>query len=194
MIHHEITGIVLAGGKSRRMGQDKALMNFRGKPLVQHAVELLRQVCGKVIISANKTHYGFTGSEIWPDEQDIQAPMIGIYSCLKRTRDEWILVLSCDMPFVDPKLLELLISSAGSGTRGVIIPVHDGDCIEPLCGLYHKSLIPLMEQRIRVRDYSLQHLIQQSNHLLLETGPFLSFYDPLIFLNINTTEDFKLLD
>jgi molybdopterin-guanine dinucleotide biosynthesis protein A len=79
----DYTGIVLAGGKSSRVTGNKSLLLYQGKPLIQHAVDILSKVCDKVIISSNNNEYDFTGYEVWPDEISIQAPMVGIYSCLK---------------------------------------------------------------------------------------------------------------
>jgi molybdenum cofactor guanylyltransferase len=193
MMHHDITGVVLAGGLSSRIGSDKALMEFRGVPLVTYAVSILQQVCGKVVISSNRRDYLFTGCEIWPDETDIQAPMIGIFSCLKRVLDEWIMVLSCDMPLVDPRVFNLLISQANDHKCDVVAPVHDGNSVEPLCGLYNRRVIPLFKRSIEAEQYSLQQFIRNSKHRLVRVDQFLDFYRPNMFFNINSPEDFGLL-
>jgi len=73
------TGIVLAGGKSSRVKGNKSLLEYKGKPLIQHAVDVLGQVCDKVVISSNQNEYDFTGGEVWPDKMTIRAPIVGIY-------------------------------------------------------------------------------------------------------------------
>ncbi len=100
-----VTGVVLAGGRSSRMGQDKSLMLFNGRPLISYAIDTLRQVCDQVVISANQSVYEFTGCTVWPDIMPFQAPMIGIYSCLKRSKTYWNFFLSCDMPLVDAAVI-----------------------------------------------------------------------------------------
>jgi molybdopterin-guanine dinucleotide biosynthesis protein A len=191
MILKNITGIVLAGGKSSRMGCNKALMEFKGKPLIQHAVDILRQVCDHVIISANTDDYQFTGCETWPDEFPFQAPMIGIYSCLKRSGHRWNIVLSCDMPLVKPHLFETLLSNHKQAD--VVLPIHDAGCIEPLCGLYNRQIITGLEEHIRNQDYGLQHFIKTTRLKLVDTDTVNDFQKSNMFVNVNTAEDFDLL-
>jgi molybdopterin-guanine dinucleotide biosynthesis protein A len=100
MTTSKITGIVLAGGRSSRMGEDKSLMKLNGKALVEYSINALRPLCDKVIISSNIAAYDFTGCEVWPDELPDQAPIIGIYSCLKRSETELNVILSCDIPLM----------------------------------------------------------------------------------------------
>ena len=189
-----LTGVVLAGGKSKRMGHDKALLEFRGRPLVMHAVNLLQQFCSQVVISSNRKDYFFTGCEIWPDDVNVHAAMAGIYSCLKRSMHPWIMVLSCDMPLIDPRVFDLLISLAELHHDDVVVPVHDKDCIEPLCGMYNQRAIPLLEENIRTHHFSLQHFIRNSKCRLVEVGPHLDFYKADMFSNINTIRDFNSLE
>jgi molybdopterin-guanine dinucleotide biosynthesis protein A len=193
MIHQDITGVVLAGGNSGRMGQDKALMQVNGKSLIRYAVDILHQVCGKVIISANKPDYLDTGCEIWPDELGKQAPMVGIYSCLKRSQNEWIAVLSCDMPLVNPLVFDLLMSNTDASKYDVVVPVHDKDCIEPLCGLYNRRVLQLLDKSIDINQFSMQQFIMHAKHKLVRTGSFQNFYNANLFANINTPNDFDLL-
>ncbi len=189
----EMTGVVLAGGKSKRMGRDKALLEFRGTPLVLHAVKILQQFCSQVVISSNRKDYLFTGCEIWPDDVDVHAPMAGIYSCLKRSMHPWIMVLTCDMPLIDPQVFDLLISQADLHRDDVLVPFHDRDCIEPLCGLYNQRAIHLLEESIRTHRFSLQQFIRSTKSRLVEVGPDRDFYKADLFFNINTIKDFNSL-
>ena len=188
MIPERITGVVLAGGRSSRMGRDKAMLEWHGKPLILQAVGTLQQVCSKVIISAKQHEYAFTGCEIWPDELAVPAPITGIYSCLKRSSDERIMVLSCDMPLVTPALLAYLLEF--DHAYDVIVPVHDNLCIEPLCGLYHRRILPLLEVALEAQQYSLQQCIASTTHKLVEILPDTPVFTPTLFLNINTPEDY----
>jgi molybdopterin-guanine dinucleotide biosynthesis protein A len=191
MISQKVTGIVLAGGKSTRMGCNKALLIYRGRPLVQHAIDMLMLVCENVVISANKDDYKFTGCQTWPDEIPEQAPMVGIYSCLKRSPNDRNIFLTCDIPLVDPRLFELLLSAGDE--FDMVIPIHDAHYMEPLCGIYHKRVIGDLERSISNREFSLQDFIRKSKHKLIEITPDVEFYRKDMFLNINTAEDFDLL-
>jgi len=170
---------------------NKSLLEYKGKPLIQHAVDVLGQVCDKVVISSNQNEYDFTGGEVWPDKMTIRAPIVGIYSCLKQSTSENNIVLSCDMPLINQLLLEYLIS--GHHDNHVVIPVHDGDRIEPLCGIYTKKVVPLLGRFITLQDFSLQHFIKEAKCRLMVIDSHLEFYRDNMFTNINTMEDFKLL-
>jgi molybdopterin-guanine dinucleotide biosynthesis protein A len=189
----EITGMVLAGGRSSRMGIDKSLLVWKGKTLVEHAINALKPLCSKVIISSNNPVYHFTGCEIWPDELPQQAPIIGIYSCLKRSGTDMNIILSCDMPYIETGLLRYLIES--SDNHHIVVPVHDDGLIEPLCGIYNKTVITQLEHYIKSNDLSLYKFLQECPHQFIMINNELPFYRNNMFVNINTPEDLKnLLD
>jgi molybdopterin-guanine dinucleotide biosynthesis protein A len=183
-----VTGIVLAGGKSSRMGTDKALLLFRNKPLIQHAVDILKQVCSEVVISANHNNYHFTECEVWPDEHLEIGPMAGIYSCLKHSVTQWNMVLSCDMPLIEPNILISMFLSKED--YDVILPVHDNDWLEPLCAIYNRRLVSPLEEFIDSGNYSLWQFIRRSNHLRVE----IPSHRKGMFDNVNTSQDFDLLN
>jgi molybdenum cofactor guanylyltransferase len=184
-----ITGIVLAGGKSSRFGSDKALAPWKGKTLLENAIQILSPLCQKVVISSNNPEYDFTGCEVWPDEFSIQAPMIGIYSCLKRSQTELNLILSCDMPLMVTELFFHLINH--SNNFDATVPSHHEKQTEPLCGIYKHRLIPVFEKFIKKENYSLQRLLKDSHHNTIVIYPELSFYHESLFSNINTLSDFN---
>ena len=191
MIHPDVTGVVLAGGKSQRMGRNKALMEYQGEPLVLRAVQILRQVTGKVIISSDRHNYERFGLEVWPDELPDRTAMTGIYTCLKRSLERWIMVLSCDMPLMDPRLFEILYIN--SSNYDVIVPVHDQEAVEPLCGMYHQRALKMLEELLKSHQYGLQQFILRSNHKLVTINQDMFWYHPKLFTNINTPEDFNKL-
>jgi molybdopterin-guanine dinucleotide biosynthesis protein A len=186
----EITGIILAGGKSSRMGQDKSMMMFHGRPLILNAINIIQDFCDRVVISSDNPAHGFTGCEIWPDEFPVQAPMSGICTCIRRSFTAWNIILSCDMPLVEPALFRHLIGECGD--YDVVIPVHRLG-LEPLCGLYNRSAVPLLESSMAIGQYSMQRLIHSANHKLIRIEPELDYYREDMFVNINTWEDYTLL-
>ena len=188
MNRSRITGIVLAGGSSSRMGQEKSLMLFNGRPLISYAIKTLSPICDQVVISSNKPIYEFTGCDVWPDILTLQAPMIGIYSCLKRSQTCWNIFLSCDMPLVDPRLLDFLLTRREG--VDIVIPVHRNE-MEPLCGLYSRKLLPLLEKKIGGGDFSVQQLIRVARSRLVEIGPDLVFYSGNMFVNMNMADDIQ---
>jgi molybdenum cofactor guanylyltransferase len=191
MTGHEITGIVLSGGRSSRMRQNKSLMLFNGKPLIQYAIDALLSVCGKVVISSNDPVYEFTGCEVWPDEMPVSAAVIGLYSCLKRSQTDWNIVMPCDMPLIDPGLFLFLLEKIHG--YEVVIPVHGDGCIEPLCGLYNRSVLAELEQRLGAEQYGLQEFVVTTRCRMINIGLQQDFYHVNMFSNVNSPEDFNLL-
>ncbi len=185
-----ITGIVLSGGRSSRMGQDKSLMILNGKPLIQYAIDTIKPLCDKVVISSNFNNYDFTGCEVWPDEMDVQAPITGIYSCIKQSPTEVNLVISCDMPLIQTMLFEYLLTFANN--HDIIVPTHN-KYFEPLCAIYKKSVLPAMEISINKHDYKLMTFIKSTSYLPIEITEDLTVYTSAMFLNVNTPEEYNHL-
>ncbi|HEY3372200.1 MAG TPA: molybdenum cofactor guanylyltransferase [Prolixibacteraceae bacterium] len=186
-----ITGIVLAGGRSSRMGTDKSMIRLNDKPLIQYTIDALKPLCSKVVISSNSSIYDFTGCEVWADELPDRAPMIGIYSCLRRSETEVNILLSCDMPLMNTELLAYLLDQ--SDKHDITVPVHEGNFIEPLCGIYKKSSIGILKEFIDKRNFRLNECIRSASSQLVTVDVQLPFYSPLLFSNINTPDDYRKL-
>ena len=186
-----ITGIVLAGGRSRRMGADKSLMMLNGKAMIEYSIDALKPLCHKVVISSNNFIYDFTGCEVWPDELPDQAPIVGIYSCLKRSKTNINIILSCDMPLMSTSFLEYLLTD--SADYDVTVPVHGESFIEPLCGIYNQSSVEMLGKFIGQGNFRLNECIRATSHRLVTVGSPDSVFSPNLFLNINTPDDFKIL-
>ncbi|MBN2485815.1 MAG: molybdenum cofactor guanylyltransferase [Bacteroidales bacterium] len=191
MNKQEITGIVLAGGKSTRMGTDKPLLVWNGKTLIENAISLLQPLCNKVAISSDNHAYSFTGCEIWPDILPRQAPIVGIYSCLKRASTEAIIVLSCDMPLVSASLLKMMAESAND--FDIVVPAHSNGAIEPLCALYKHTVLNDLELFID-KNLSVIRFIERSKSLYLNIGSMPGQFPSNMFANINTPVDFDSLN
>jgi molybdenum cofactor guanylyltransferase len=187
----KVTGFVLAGGLSSRMGEDKSLMLFRGRPLIMYAIEALSTLCDKVIISSNHPVYDFTGCDVWTDELPLHAPINGLYSCLKRTETDWNFMLTCDMPNAGSPLFAYLLDQA----HGVdaVIPVHGQGLVEPLCGLYNRSTFEVLEHRVQAEQYSILKLLQSIRCRYVNIGPGKEFYNREMFSNLNSPADLDRL-
>jgi molybdopterin-guanine dinucleotide biosynthesis protein A len=188
MTTSKITGIVLAGGRSSRMGEDKSLMKLNGKALVEYSINALRPLCDKVIISSNIAAYDFTGCEVWPDELPDQAPIIGIYSCLKRSETELNVILSCDIPLMSTSMIGFLL--AKSAAYEITVPIHENGQIEPLCGIYKKSSIGIIKEFIDRGNYRLNECIRSVQHQFIPVDAQIPCNSPNLFLNINTPSEF----
>jgi molybdopterin-guanine dinucleotide biosynthesis protein A len=187
----KITGIVLAGGQSRRMGMDKSLMKLNGKSLVEFSINALQPLCNKVVISSNGLNYDFTGCEVWPDELSGRAPMIGIYSCIQRSATDINIVLSCDMPMMSTLMLEYLLEN--SVNYDITVPVHGNSLIEPLCGIYRKSSVVILKEYIDKGNFRLKECICATSHRLIHVDDRVPSFSRKLFLNINTQDDYDNL-
>ena len=135
----EVCGLVLAGGQSRRMGTDKALLLLDGHPVIQWVVEQVAALCDEVILVVNEpARYEFLGLPIVTDQTPYGGPLVGLYSGLRSTSAPWCLAVACDMPLVRTELLQGLLESRGPADA--VLPRIDGR-IQPFPGLYSRSCI-----------------------------------------------------
>lgn len=160
--------------------------------MIEYAIESLRPLCSKVVISSNSSIYDFTGCEVWVDELPDRAPMIGIYSCLRRSQTETNILLTCDMPLMSTAMLEYLLEN--SPQYDITVPVHGNHFIEPLCGIYKKSSLGILKQFIDKGNFRLNECIRSAQSHLVSVGAQLPFYSPDLFSNINTPEDYNKLN
>jgi len=188
----KITGIVLAGGKSSRMGENKSLMKLNGKTMIEFSIEALSPLCEEVVISSDHQVYDFTGCAVWPDEHKDQAPMVGIFSCLRKSKTDLNILLTCDMPMVSTELLEYLL--ANSGESDITVPVQENGMVEPLCGIYKKGALDILEKCIEEGNFRMTDCITRSSHRLVTIGGKSPFDRTNQFLNINTPRDFEALN
>ena len=116
-----VSGLVLAGGQSRRMGRDKAFLDFAGTPLIERVIERVQSVCAETIIVANNLEsYSRFGLRVVRDVYPGKGSLGGIFSGLQEVSAEYALVVACDLPFINEALLRYLISLAPQAD--VIIP------------------------------------------------------------------------
>jgi molybdopterin-guanine dinucleotide biosynthesis protein A len=191
MAKNQLTGIILSGGKSSRMGLEKGLVDFRGKPLITYAIEALKPIADTLIISANNRldEYGQYGYEIFQDEIKEVGPIGGLYTVLKNSKTEINLVLSCDMPFVTTELLEYLFRNMQQ--NDVVVAVRDEVSLEPLCGCYSRNMVNALEQQIAAGNYKLRDLFGKVKFKALKIDASLPFYKDNLFYNVNRPEDLK---
>ncbi|MFH0071060.1 molybdenum cofactor guanylyltransferase [Peribacillus sp. NPDC056705] len=138
---YEVTGIVLAGGDSRRMGTNKAMLMVDGVPLIERTVRSLKSICSRVLISTNTPdRYAFLGLECIQDVYERKGPMAGLHAALLASDTNWNVVAACDMPFIQTSFLAALLELADT-TAGceAVIPLVDGR-YHPLLAVYHRSV------------------------------------------------------
>ena len=116
----DTTGIILAGGKSSRMGADKGLLELGGKPLITYAFQALSGLCTTILISSSSEAYHSFGYQVIEDVFPGIGPMGGIYSALGKSKTEKNLILSCDLPFASKELMSYILQN--SDVHQVAVP------------------------------------------------------------------------
>jgi molybdopterin-guanine dinucleotide biosynthesis protein A len=188
----KVTGIILAGGKSSRMGAEKGLQLLCGKPLISYAIQALNGLCSEIIISSSSNAYAGFGFKIVADQFPGIGPMGGIYSSLKQSTSTQNLVLSCDLPFVTGELMAYILKQGKDFE--VAVPWEGERHYEPLCGFYNQSVLHKLNSFIEKGNYKLPDLFEEIAINRLNINEQTGIYHPGLFLNINTPTDLELAE
>ncbi|MBT3374861.1 MAG: molybdenum cofactor guanylyltransferase [Lentisphaerae bacterium] len=138
----DTAAIVLAGGRSGRMGSDKALLPVNGIPLLQHILEQLRLVLPRVIVSANDPdRYPFLDCQIVPDRVPDRGPLMGIASAITASGCRHNLVVACDIPVIDHPFIATMLSE--SDDYDCVVPRTADGYLEPLFAVYRDTALPI---------------------------------------------------
>ena len=186
-ISEPLTAIILAGGKSSRMGKDKGMVIHQGKPFISHITEAVKPLVSRVIIIADNKAYDRFGFERFDDEIKETGPLAGLYSGLKHSDTDWNLVLSCDIPLVSSDLLNF-IAGTEIKDEDIIQFVSEGNRI-PLIALYHKRC---MDACLKLIESGEKRLLQLQQHHKTTAVQVPEKYRTQV-KNINSTKDLKLL-
>ena len=171
------------------MGQDKGLCMLGDRPMISYGLEVLNSLCDEILISANDGNYDSFHYPIIKDEIMEIGPLGGLFSAIKRAKHKHILVLSCDMPFVNRDLFQYILENKEN--RLAAIP-QIGGFVEPTCGYYHKDILSIIEAQILKKRYKLTDMLEKANYKKVNITTLMSFYDTHIFYNINHPKDLEL--
>ena len=184
------SGFVLAGGRSRRMGTNKALLPLGGKRLVDRAIELLNPHVEDVYVVGPREVFPFLHVPVYPDEIRQAGPLGGILTGLRHARFEKSLVLGVDLPFLTPEVLRRVLQEAEAFPGEVTIPRYH-DTQETLCGVYSKRCITPIEGLLMAGHKSVLELLGRVRTKVLEEESFKDLLAGDPFFNINTREDYE---
>ncbi|MEW6511687.1 MAG: molybdenum cofactor guanylyltransferase [Bacteroidota bacterium] len=185
-----IWGVVLAGGDSRRMGRDKALIPFKGIPMAAHIVATLAHAVGHVVVVTSPDRsYSFQGIDVIHDIFPGQGPLAGIHAAFETLRADSLFVLACDTPFVRVELIRHIIDQS----RDASVTVAEmGGRVHPLCGLYRSPVLPAITRRLNEGKLKVKDLLEEVGAKRVLIGPDLSFYRENLLANVNTKNDFEI--
>lgn len=182
----DITGIILAGGQSQRMGFNKAEAKMHGESMLIRIIEKLKAVTPSILVSTGTITYPTIQ---WPqisDEHPNCGPLGGIYSALNISDTSLNLVVSCDIPLVSVSLLKNIVASASESNALITVPVdHDGQ-LHMTCAVYRKEILPLLEQQISAHAFKLKGLLDLVSVEYLNISKEHTLYHEHAFMNINS--------
>ena len=183
----EFTAILLAGGKSSRMMEDKGLIELQGKKMIEHTIEKLKEITEYIIIITKNPAYRQFGYPCFGDIYKDLGPLGGIYTGLVNSTTEINLVLGCDTPFLSSAILKSLIDKSNS--EDVLVTVHRGKT-EPLCAVYKRKCAPhfqsfLEKGKLKVTDAF------AGLHMAVMNFDYEKWVINDEFTNINTPEELK---
>ncbi len=191
-----VTGVILAGGKSRRMGQNKAFLRLGNNTLIGHVIRCMRSITDELLLITNNPDE-YTHLDIVMHNDIIQnaGTLGGIHSGLTHASHETVICVGCDSPFLKPNLLKYLVSVLEN--YDAVMPLSNEidnnthKTLQTLCAVYSKSCIPIIEDMLKHSELRV-HALQESANVLCISPETWNLYDPdgISFFNVNTPEDY----
>ncbi len=184
---HDITGVILAGGRGRRMGGiDKGLAPFAGRPLIEWVIDALSPQVNSLLISANRNDaiYARYGIPVISDlAAGFKGPLAGIASAMRAASTDWIVTVPCDGPLLPGNLVSRLIDALTSNHADLAVATH-GERIQPVYALLPVTLAPALDAEIERGTAKVETWMMQSCFALADFSD-----QPMAFSNVNTLEE-----
>jgi len=202
-MYTDITGIILAGGKSTRMGANKSFLKIGEQTVIERITYLMNSVFANVIIISNTPdEYTFLNLPIYEDVYKGKGPLSGIHSGLKNSDTQKNFIISCDIPLMNKEMIEYIVNYKTN--KSITICKANG-FLQPFAGLYDKSLVNEIENRLNDKSEHINHtnekerkqckvmsFIKSTDVEILNPEEFVG-YSENTFMNINTKEDYEKL-
>lgn len=185
----DISGVILAGGKSTRMGEDKAMLILDDKPFIQHIAVLMTSIFDNIfIVSDELQRYTFLNLPMFPDVYKDCGPLGGIHSALVHSSTERIFVVSCDTPMLHPTLIKFLLEKISD--EAVLVPAVDL-FVHPLCGLYTKKCLPIIEQHLLAKQFSVMKFLEDVPTVTVQIPDSMKELAAVSLFNVNNPENYR---
>jgi molybdopterin-guanine dinucleotide biosynthesis protein A len=185
----ETSLFILAGGKSTRMGCDKAFVQLKGRTMLQHMLDTARRVSDDVTIVGSRAQYAAYGPVI-EDLFPRCGPLAGIHAALRSSTSDLNLILAIDLPFVTPALLLFLSKQAASHPHALITVPRTSHGWQPLCAVYRREFAQVAENSLGAGRYKIDDLFDPHlTRAVTEEELQVAGFSEDLFRNINTRED-----
>ncbi len=181
---------IQAGGRSERIGRDKALVPLAGRPLIVHILERSAPLGDEVLVTTNSPDaYAFLGVRLVADERPGAGALAGLQTALRAARHDVVLVLACDLPFVCVPLLEHMLGLAAQADA--VVPRWRGE-LEPLHAVYRRTCLPAIDLALAEGRQRMISFLPAIRATIIEEDQ-VAVFDPLglTFFNINTPDDLQ---
>jgi len=187
-----VSAFVLAGGKSTRMGQDKAFLSVEGVTMLERSLALVRSVTEQVWISGDASKFSSFApvvEDIYPDH----GPLGGIHAALRATATDLDLMLAVDLPLVDVRLLRYLLYIADE-SGSVVTVCEAGGRLHPLCAVYRREFAELAERALIRGQNKIDVLFQETRTRIISEAQLNGIgFSAKMFLNVNSPIDLRTL-
>ncbi|MDR2367459.1 MAG: molybdenum cofactor guanylyltransferase [Deltaproteobacteria bacterium] len=179
------TALILAGGRGLRMGYDKKRLALGGKSVLERLLEGLGPLFAKVLVSSNDP---VPGLEALPDTLG-SGPLAGIYQGLLHSPSDWLYVIACDMPFVNPGYIAHLRSIVALGACDVCLTSRQGGRYEPFNAFYSKNCLNVIKEALERGEYKIQPVVDRLRVAVIPPEIAKTFGSETMFFNINRPGD-----
>ena len=185
----DVSAFILTGGKSTRMGTDKAFVQLDGRTLLARILDVTRSVTPSVQIVGDRSKF----VAFAPVVEDIFpncGPLAGIHAALRATQTDLNLILAVDVPFVSLAFLQYLITRAQNSPEAIVTLARANGGLQPLCAVYRRAFAEPAENALRGGHYKIDALFERANTRIVEQEELeTAGFSPRIFRNLNTPED-----
>lgn len=192
----QVTFAILAGGASVRMGKDKAALQFMGEALIQRIVFRGQALTDNILVITNHPEaYEFLQVPLARDLLSIKGPLVGLYTALSVSRTEYLILVGCDMPFINTTMLAYQLSILEHEPFDIAIPKH-ADGFEPLHSVYRQAIcLDQVETALEEGERSLIGWLKKVRVWEIPESSLRSFEPELkAFTNLNTPQDFQIAE
>lgn len=202
-MYNDITGIILAGGKSTRMGVDKSLLKIGNQTIIERITKLMLELFSEVMIVANNFEsYFFLNIPIHTDIYKNVGPIAGIHAGLVNSNTEKNFVISCDIPLMTKETIQFIVEYPTQ--KQLVVTKADG-FVQQLCGIYSKKVLPVIEKNIEDEGIEVRHsdqkrrgckvlrLVNQLDSEIIDIENEFQNYIPGTFFNMNNPAEYELI-
>ncbi|MHB8158124.1 MAG: molybdenum cofactor guanylyltransferase [Desulfocucumaceae bacterium] len=185
----DISGIILAGGKSTRMGKNKALLEIGGLAMIERVIRVVSPACTEIIIAGGENEFGHLGYPIVQDIYPGFGPLSGLHAGLSAAMNHYSFVTACDVPFLDGGLIKKMVMEIEEGYGAVILKA--GEFLEPLFSIYGKEFVKAAESCILSGQYKVTAPLALVRWKTVTIDPEEIRDLNKLLLNVNTPDEYE---